>query len=123
MSQVHIEWGDLERSEAIEQYIHERSLKLFTLAPEATKLVVHFQITNPQHSSGVSAQKLKMELRLPHHQDLHTEQEGSDLYHCIRDGKKALLAQLSKRKGTMNRTRANEMLTDNEDSELADEAN
>lgn len=121
MSQVHIEWGDLERSEAIEQYIQERSVKLFTMAPEATKLVVHFQITNAQHSSGVSAQKLNMELRLPHHQDLHTEQEGSDLYQCIRDGKKALLAQLTKRKGHVDRTRANEMLTDNEEGELLDD--
>ena len=110
MSMIHIEWGDLERTEAIETYITERSVRLFTLAPDATKLVVHLQIINSQHSHGVPKQKVGMELRLPHHQDVRSEQEGDDLYRGIRDAKKAIIAQLAKRKGSIERTRAADMI-------------
>lgn len=129
MSTVHIEWGDVERTESIEQYIQERSVKLFTLASDATKLVVHFQIINPQRSSGVATQKVSMELRLPHHQDLRAEQEGDDLYRGIRETKSALLAQLEKRKGNIDRTRAadklgadegNDAINDDEDHDQTD---
>ena len=54
MSKVHIEWGNLGRSEAIEQDIQQKSEKIFTVAPDATNLVVHFQVTNPASSSGVA---------------------------------------------------------------------
>lgn len=98
MSKVHIEWGNLGRSEAIEQEILERSKKVFTVAPDATKLVVHLQVTNPVQSAGVTQQKVSMELRLPNNQDVRAENEGNDLYKCIRDSKKALLTQVSSRK-------------------------
>lgn len=110
MNTVHIEWGDIERTESIEQYIQERSVKLFLLASDATKLVVHFQITNPQQSRGVTTQKVSMELRLPNNQDLRAEREGEDLYRSIRDVKGALVSQLEKRKGNIDRTRATEKL-------------
>ena len=104
MSLVHIEWGDLERSEAIEQYVRERSEKIFLHAPGATKLIVHFQIINPVQSTGIPTQKVSMELRLPRHQDVRAEEEGSDLYKGIRETKKAILAQLEGRK-QVNRVR------------------
>lgn len=102
MSTVHIEWGNLGRTEAIEQDVNEKSKKIFTLAPQATKLVVHFQIINSANSAGVSQQKVSMELRLPHNQDLRAENEGTDLYKCIRESKSALLAQISSRKGVQH---------------------
>lgn len=98
MSQVHIEWGNLGRSDAIEEDIQQKSKKIFTVAPDATKLVVHFQVTNPASSAGVSQQKVSMELRLPNNQDVRAENEGNDLYKCIRDSKKALLSQAISRK-------------------------
>lgn len=121
MSTVHIEWGDIERTESIEQYIQERSVKLFTLASDATKLVVHFQVTNPQHSRGVAAQKVSMELRLPNNQDLRAEQEGPDLYRSIREVKSALLVQLDKRKGNIDRTRASAKLDEQPTDEALDD--
>ena len=100
MSTVQIEWGNLGRSEAIEKDINEKSKKIFTLAPHATTLVVHFKITNPANSSGVDTQKVTMELRLPHHQDIRAENEGPDLYKCIRESKSALLKQIDSHKRT-----------------------
>lgn len=110
MSTVHIEWGDIERTESIEQYIQDRSVKLFALASDATKLVVHLKVTNPKHSRGVASQKVSMELRLPNNQDLRAEQEGEDLYRSIRETKSALVSQLEKRKGGIDRIRAHEMI-------------
>lgn len=98
MSKVHIEWGNLGRSEAIEQDIQQKSVKIFTMAPDATNLVVHFQVINPINSTGITQQKVSMELRLPNHQDIRAENEGKDLYKCIQDSKKALLSQVGKRK-------------------------
>lgn len=111
MSAIHIEWGNLGRSEAIEQDIHQKSEKIFTVAPDATKLVVHFQVTNPASSAGVSQQKVSLELRLPNNQDIRAENEGHDLYKCIRDSKKALLAQVTNRKN-IDHTRAVDQLED-----------
>lgn len=98
MSKVQIEWGNLGRSEAIEQDIMQKSQKIFTMNPDATNLVVHFQVINPVNSAGVAQQKVSMELRLPQNRDVRAENEGSDLYKCIRDSKAALLVQLEKRK-------------------------
>jgi len=109
MSTVHIEWGNLGRTEALEQDINEKSKKIFRLAPQATKLVVHFQVTNPPTSAGVGQQKVSMELRLPNNQDLRAENEGSDLYKCIRESKSALLAQISNRKGVEHDRAANHL--------------
>lgn len=100
MNTVQIEWGNLERSDAIEQYILARSKKIFTLAPDATRLIVHFQVINARHSAGIPVQKVKLELRLPNRQDKHAECEHSNLYQGIRDAKKALLSQLNSRKRT-----------------------
>ena len=100
MSTVQIEWGNLERSDAIEQYLLARSHKIFTLAPDATRLIVHLQIINAHHSTGVPTQKISLELRLPNHQDLRAECEHANLYQGIRDAKKALISQLNTRKKT-----------------------
>jgi len=109
MSTVHFEWGNLGRTEALEQDINEKSKKIFRLAPQATKLVVHFQVTNPATSAGVAQQKVSMELRLPNNQDLRAENEGSDLYKCIRESKSALLTQISNRKGVEHDRAANHL--------------
>ncbi|MGB0847853.1 MAG: HPF/RaiA family ribosome-associated protein [Thiolinea sp.] len=98
MNRLQIEWGNVGRSEAIEQYITQKSEKIFMLSPEATKLVVYCRVINPIHSAGQPRQKISMELRLPQHQDLRAENEGKDLYKCIRDSKQALLAQIKSRK-------------------------
>lgn len=98
MSKIHIEWGNLGRSEAIEEDIRQKADKIFTVAPEATNLIVHFQVINPASSAGVPQQKVSLELRLPNHQDVRAENEGKDLYKCIRDSKKSLLTQVIGRK-------------------------
>ncbi|MEZ5450234.1 MAG: hypothetical protein R3E89_15130 [Thiolinea sp.] len=83
---IHIEWGDLERTEAIETYINERAVKLFTLAPDATKLVVHLQIINCS-TVTVCPNKSRYGIAFTHHQDVRSEQED-DLYRGIRDAKR-----------------------------------
>lgn len=107
MNTVQIEWGNLERSDAIEQYLLARSRKVFTLAPDATRLVVHFQVVNAHHSAGVPKQKVSLELRLPNHQDIRAESENNDLYQGIRTAKKALISQLSSRKKSQRINRLN----------------
>ncbi len=115
MSMIQIEWGNLGRSEPIEQDITEKSKKIFTLAPDATKLVVHFQVTNPHQSNGVPQQKVSLELRLPQHQDIRAENEGADLYKCIRDAKRALLSQLDNRKRIQHDRAVDHLVTEEDE--------
>ena len=109
---IQIEWGDLERTEAIENFITEKSQKLFQMAPEATNLVVHLQITNPAHSNGVATQKVSMELRLPHHQDIRAEDDGEDLYKSVGIVKKALVSQLESRKRSNHVDRPQDVMSE-----------
>lgn len=98
MDKIQIEWGNLDRTEAIEQAAMTAAEKILSRAPAATNLIVHFKITNPVNSAGVKAQKVTMELRLPNHQDIHSEKEGDDLYRTILDAEKAIMTQLQAKK-------------------------
>lgn len=93
MDKLLIEWGKLERTEAIENAVQERAQKILNKHPDATRLIVSFQIINPKTSSGPSMQKVSMELRLPNHQDVRASKEGGDLYKLLTDTEKALLSQ------------------------------
>jgi ribosome-associated translation inhibitor RaiA len=93
MDKLLIEWGKLDRTEAIENSVMEKAGKILKFYPEATKLIVSFQIVNPKSSSGPGVQKVSMELRKPNKQDIRASKEGSDLYQVIAEAEKALLAQ------------------------------
>ncbi len=95
MDKLVIEWGKLERTEAIEASVKEKATKVLKFFPEATKLIVSFQIINPVSSSGKAMQKVSMELRKPNKQDLRVSKEGSDTYGLIAEAEKALLSQKS----------------------------
>jgi len=94
MDKVQIEWGDLDRTEAIEQEVFEKAEKILNYSPNATNLVVHFKIVNPKTSAGRSIQSVSMEVRLPGHQDVRSQKEGDDLYRSIKEAQKAVLIQL-----------------------------
>lgn len=94
MEKVQIEWGNLERTEAIEQDIFEKAKKILEHSPNATNFLVHFKVTNPKSSAGRSMQSVAMELRLPQHQDVVSKKEGDDLYRSIKEAQKAILIQL-----------------------------
>lgn len=94
MDRLVIEWGNLERSEALEEQVHTKASKLFKMHPKATKLVVTFQIINPKSSAGVSTQKVSMELRLPQNQDIRASKEGENAYNLINEAEKALMSQM-----------------------------
>lgn len=93
MDKLLVEWGKLDRTEAIENAVNEKAEKILRIYPDCTNLIVGFQITNPKSSSGPSAQKVSMELRLPNNQDIRVSKEGGDLYGLISEAGKALLAQ------------------------------
>lgn len=95
MGKLQIEWGKLDRSESLENLIFEKSDKIFTLYPKATGLVINFQITNPKTSGGPSMQKVSMELRLPHHQDIHLHKEGKDVQVLVNECFKVLVSKKS----------------------------
>jgi len=94
MEKVQIEWGDLDRTEAIEEEVFEKAGKVLQHSPNATNLVVHFKVVNPKTSAGKSIQSVSMEVRLPQHQDVRSQKEGDNLYHTIKEVQKAVLAQL-----------------------------
>ncbi len=98
MDKLVIEWGNLHRTEAIEKTIMEKAEKILTFAPQATKLLVSFQVVNPKASAGLAIQHVSMELRLPHHQDIRSEKESDNLYQAIKEAEQALLSQLSSQK-------------------------
>ncbi len=98
MERLQIEWGDLQRTEAIESAVFKASDRVLSRAPTATNLIVNFKIINPVTSAGVKSQKVSMELRLPQHQDVRAEKQGDDLYRVIIDAEKALLNQLEAKK-------------------------
>lgn len=93
MEKLLIEWGKLERTEALESVVHEKAEKLLKFHPDATKLIVTFQIINPMASKGPATQKVSMELRMPNRQDIRSSKEGTDIYGAISDAEKALLSQ------------------------------
>lgn len=98
MQRIHIEWGNLDKSEAIEKDIFDKASKILQRAKTATHLIVNFKITNPKTSSGPAAQKVSMELRLPNHQDIRAERESGDLYKSIKEVQAAILTQFSSKK-------------------------
>jgi len=98
MERLHIEWGNLTRTEAIEADVFKKAEKIFKQAHDATNLIVRFQVINPKTSAGPSMQKVSMELRLPNHRDVRSEKEGTDLYVSIREAEGALLNQLEAKK-------------------------
>ena len=93
MERLLIEWGKLERTEAIESAVNEKAEKILRFFPNATNLIVSFNIVNPGTSAGVATQKIDMELRLPNHQDVRSSKEGDDLYKLIAEAEKAIVAQ------------------------------
>ena len=94
MGKVQIEWGNLNRTEAIEQDVYKKAKKIFQYSPNATNLIVHFKVINPKISAGKSIQSVFMELRLPKKQDIRSQKEGNDLYRSIKGVQKAILTQL-----------------------------
>lgn len=98
MDKVQIEWGNLDRTEAIEKEILDRCSKVLERAQSATNLIVHFQVVNPKSSAGPATQKVSMELRLPQHQDVRAERESEDLYQSIKDVQLAVLSQVKAKK-------------------------
>ncbi len=98
MDKVQIQWGDLERTEAIEKDVWEKSKKILEFAPSATVLNVNLKVINSVKSAGVATQGVLMELRLPNRQDIRTEKEGDDLYRLIKDAQAAILTQIKSKK-------------------------
>ena len=94
MDRLVIEWGNLERTEALEELVHEKATKLLKVRPNATKLIVTFQIINPKTSAGPATQKVSMELRMPQKQDIRASKEGTNAYTLIGDAEKALMTQI-----------------------------
>ena len=93
MEKLLIEWGKVDRSEALETAVKEKAEKLLRVYPETTNLIVGFQITNPVSSAGPAQHKVSMELRLPNHKDIRSAKEGENLYSLISETERALLAQ------------------------------
>ncbi len=98
MDKLQIEWGNLDRTEAIESDVFAKAEKILSFAPSATNLIVRFQVINPKTSAGPSTQKVYMELRLPQNRDVRSEKEGPDLYRSLKEGEQALLNQLEAKK-------------------------
>lgn len=94
MDRVFIEWGNLERTEALESLVYEKAEKFFKIHSKATKMIVTFKIINPITSAGPATQKVTMELRLPQKQDIRASKEGTDAYRLVHDAEKALMAQV-----------------------------
>ena len=93
MHKLVIEWGNLERSEALEEQVNEKASKILKFHPDATKLIVSFQITNPVSSKGPATQKVSMELRKPNRQDIRASKEGTNAYSLIGETERALQSQ------------------------------
>jgi len=93
MNKLLIEWGKVDRTEAIESSIQDRAGKILKHNQDATKLIVTLQIINPMTSRGPATQKVSMELRMPNKQDMRSSKEGTNIYSLISETEKALLSQ------------------------------
>ena len=98
MSKVQIQWGDLDRTEAIENDVMNKAQKILEHAPTATTLNVNLRVINSLQSAGVPTQSVNMELRLPNKQDVRTIKEGRDLYKVIKEAQQAILTQIRSKK-------------------------
>jgi ribosome-associated translation inhibitor RaiA len=93
MDKLLIEWGKLDRTEALEASVNEKAKKVLKFHPDATKLIVTLQIINPLSSKGPATQKVSMELRMPNRQDIRSSKEGANIYTLISEAERALLSQ------------------------------
>jgi ribosome-associated translation inhibitor RaiA len=93
MNKLLIEWGKIDRTEALEASVEAKAKKVLKLHPDATKLIVTLQIINPLSSRGPATQKVSMELRMPNRQDIRSSKEGPNIYSLIGEAEKALLSQ------------------------------
>ncbi|MCR9205652.1 MAG: HPF/RaiA family ribosome-associated protein [Halobacteriovoraceae bacterium] len=91
MDKLLIEWGKLDRTDALESQVTEKAAKILKFHPDATKLIVTFQIINPVSSKGPAVQKVSMELRKPNKQDIRSSKEGTNAYSLISEAEKVLL--------------------------------
>lgn len=98
MNKVQIQWGDLDRTEAIENDVMKKAEKILEHAPTATTLNVNLRVINSLQSAGVPTQSVNMELRLPNKQDVRTIKEGRDLYKVIKEAQQAILTQVRSKK-------------------------
>ena len=98
MEKLQIIWGDLGRTEAIENHILEKSEKILTFAPTATNLIINLKTINDSQSAGVNTFAVNAELRLPNKQDVRTEKQGEDLYRVVTDTQQSLLTQVKAKK-------------------------
>lgn len=98
MNRVQIEWGDLSRTEAIENEVFQKAAKILEFAPTATTLHVNLKVINSIQSAGVPIQGVLLELRLPNNQDVYTEKEGSDFSRVLKEAQQAILTQVKSKK-------------------------
>lgn len=92
---LQIEWGNFTRSEAVEDHIKEKSVKILERAKGATNFIIQLS-SNPSKSTDIS--KVNFELRFPKRQDLFCQSEGENLYEVIAHCKEQILRQLAERK-------------------------
>jgi len=93
MDKLLIEWGKVDRTEALESTVKEKASKVLKFYPASTKLIVTLQIINPLSSKGPATQKVSMELRMPNKQDIRCSKEGDNIYSLIGEAEKALISQ------------------------------
>lgn len=96
MNKVIIEWGSIEKTKAVEDYVFSKARKVLERAHDATKFVIN--LSHEKIGNGDDIYKSVFELRLPQHQDIVSEQSGEILYDQINNATDTLLRQLKDRK-------------------------
>lgn len=102
---LHIEWGDIQRSEFVEYHISEVANKIIQRSKEATHLVVHLSIDVTAEHRSKDLIRVGFELRFPKHQDLFCESKGENLYEIIAQCKSQMLKMINRRKRTRLKVR------------------
>ncbi len=83
---IQVNYGDVEKTDAIDQYVHERVNKeLAHFSTRITRVEVHLRDDNGSGKSGTKDKRCTMEARPAGHQPMAVEHAGDNLHHAISD--------------------------------------
>lgn len=100
-----IEWGNISRSEAVENHIKHISEKILSRAKNPTHLLVHLNVDAFGESKSLDTISVSFELRFPGNKDLFCTATGNNFYDVLAHGKNQMLALIQKRKTSQLKTR------------------
>ncbi|MFT7669016.1 MAG: ribosomal subunit interface protein [Planctomycetota bacterium] len=94
---IQVNYGDIKKTDAIDDYVHERVNKeLAHIADRITRVEVHLHDDNSAHKSGADDKRCTMEARPAGRQPLAVEHKSDEVQRAISEAAGKLARALTK---------------------------